>query len=295
MPDVSAGLIPAAGIILLMLLKGGKKKKPGQVCPPFDWYDEDIDRAISDGIEAGICTVGELTSNVVGYVYPKTPDGKAIDWPKSQPWVPPAASTEAVQCIWDEVSDRVRERIDALPEGSCGPPPAPSDVIKPYLAKPGKPRPGTFYQIRRGDNLTKLVRTAMNLPSGHKQVAPSIRCVTGSGWNQTYYGTPWDPDNKLFPKYTAVDTDDGLMVIAKAFLPRHQNALSEMYAGRYPERSIDESKAGGPLGIQGANSYGLVWFPVMRIIEGQLACPDGVWPDGRPKTEPPPDVLKMLK
>jgi hypothetical protein len=277
-----------------MLLGKKKKSKNGEPCPPFAWLDDEVDQAISAGIEAGICTTGELTANVCGFVYPKTPDGRTVAWPKTTPWVPPAEENESVQCIWDEVSDRVMERLESLPEGACGPPLQPSDVIKPYLAKPGKPRPGTFYQIRKGDNLSKLVRSAMNLGPGHKLAAPSLRCTTSSQWNLTYYGTPWDPDNKLFPRYTATDTEEGLMVISKAFLPRHQNALSEMYSGRLPERAIDDSMAGRPLGLQGANSYGLLWFPVMRIIDGQLACPDGTWPDGRSKTEPPPEVLKML-
>jgi hypothetical protein len=278
----------------MLLLSKKKKKRPGEICPPFEWLEEEIDLAITAGIDAGICTVGELTAATADVVYPKFPDGKLVGWPKAPPWVPPMGANEAVQCIWDELEDRVRERLDALPEGACAPPENPSDVIKPFVSRPKRPRWGTFYQIVNRDLLINLVKAALGTREGDPLNAPAVRCVTSSEWNLTYYGTPWDPANELFPRWSSVQTDEGRQVISKAFLPRHENALAEMYAGRYPERAIDNTMAGNSLGIPGANSYGLLWFPVTRVLEGTLVCPDGNWPDGRPKTEPPPEILAVL-
>jgi len=293
---LTGGAVPVIGIVLLLMFAGGKKKKKEQPsCPPFMWLDEEIDQAIVAGLDADICEAGELTANVADVIYPMTPEGTKINWPKAPPWQPPANAPEGVVCLWGDIMDRVNEHLANLPPGVCeGPGPNPQDIVRPYIAKPGKPEPGKFYRIQKGDNLTTIARKAMNLPSGDPLVAQVIRCITGSEWDLLYYGTPWDPSNKLFPKYTAVDVDGVLMVIGKAFLPRHQNAMTEMYNGRLPERTIDETEKGNPLGVPNASSYGMPWIPMMKIQDGVLLCPDGNWEDGRPKTEPPPEVIGVL-
>jgi hypothetical protein len=294
---ITGGAVPVIGIVLLLMFAGGKKKKKEQPsCPPFTWLDEEIDQAIVAGIDADICEAGELAANVADVIYPMTPGGQKIDWPKAPPWRPPGDADESVVCIWGDIMDRVNEHLENLPPGACeGPGPTPQEVIKPYVARPGKPEPGKFYRIQKGDNLTMIARKALGLPSGHKLVAQVIRCITGSEWNLTYAGTPWDPSNKSFPKYTAADVDGELMVIGKAFLPRHQDHLTEMYNGRLPERAIDETMKGNPLGLPHANSYFMPWIPMMVIEEGVLLCPEDNWEDGRPQTEPPPEILEMLE
>jgi hypothetical protein len=291
---IDAGAIPLVGIVLMLMFGGKKKKRPAVSCPPFEWQGEQVDLAISAGIESGICTVGELTANVADAVYPKAPDGKTVAWPKDTPWVPPKTADDAAACLWDEIEDRVRARLEALPPDACVPAVDPAEVIRPFIARPGDPRPGTFYRIQKGDNITAIARKVSGLRSGHPLVAPTIRCITSSDWNDEFYGTPWDSANKLFPKYTAVMKDNQFRVIGKAFLPRHQNAVSEMYSGRMPERTIDNTKAGNKLGVSGANSYGTLWIPVLRIQDDTLICPEGNWADGRPKTEPPPEVIEAL-
>jgi hypothetical protein len=70
-----------------------------------------------------------------------------------------------------------------------------------------------------------------------------------------------------------------------------------MFSGREPERTIDDSMKGNKLpgADAGTSSYGTLWIPQMRVVQGSLVCPDGNWQDGRPKTEPPPEVLEILE
>lgn len=286
--------------IVLMLMFGKKRKKgagePERGCPPFEWDADRIDGAIAAGIEAQICNPAELTANLGSLLYPKKPDGTAVAWPKQPPYAPPAGD-EQVACLWNDLEDRVREILDDLPDDAC-PEKTPADVIGPLISRPGAPKPGTFYRISQTDGrtLTKIAKDIFNLNAGNPLTEKVIRCITSSGWNLTYYGTPYDPDNKLFPKYTSVKTDDGPMVLAKGFLPRHQDAISEMFSGREPDRTIDDTKKGNKLpgAPAGTSSYGTLWIPQMRVVQGSLVCPDGNWEDGRPKTEPPPEVLEVL-
>jgi hypothetical protein len=300
---ITGGAVPVIGIVLLLMFAGGKKKKGAKPsCPPFTWLDEEIDQAIVAGIDADICEAGELTANVADVIYPMTPDGAKIDWPKTPPWRPPADAAESVVCIWGDIMDRVNEHLANLPPGACeGPGPTPQEIIRPYIARPGKPEPGKFYRLRKGDTFSWLTGYLANR-LGLANKVPVMHCITDSEWNLTYYGTPWDPNGpksasgKLhWPKYTAVDVDNVLMVMMTAFYPRHQNAMSEMYNGRLPERAIDSSEKGRSIGVPNSSSYGMLWIPMMAAEDGVLLCPEDNWEDGRPQTEPPPEILELLE
>lgn len=296
---IDAGAIPLIGIVF-MLMFGGKKKKKGPAgvsCPPFEWQPEQVDLAISAGIESGICTVGELTANVADAVYPTAPNGQRVNWPKETPWVPPVTAEGEAACLWDEIEDRVRERLEGLPPDACVPPVDPPEIIMPFISNPGKPRSGTFYQIRLNDPrdmLSWVARTVIGTRPGDKLNAPVIRCITASDWNLNLYGTPYDSESRTFKRYTAVMVDGDPVVISKSFLPRNENAKEAMFAGRMPQRTIAFDKAGSKLGIPNANSYGFIWIPVMRVVDDVLVCPEGEWSDGRSKSEPPPEVMAAI-
>jgi hypothetical protein len=175
-----------------------------------------------------------------------------------------------------------------------GPELDPAEIVRPLIARSGRPQSGRFYQIRKFDQLVWLAAKVLGVSEDHKYVIPALRCITFSDWNAALYGTKWDPDNPLFRKEKSILKDGQFTVLDKAFFPRHQNALSEMLAGRMPQRTIDNTQEGNPLGAPGANSFGMLWIPVMRLQGDALLCPEGEWPDGRLQSEPPPEVMAVL-
>ncbi len=298
MPIDPTGIIPIGVVLMISSLVKRRRKRlrskvvgPTNECPPFPWLSPQVDDAIQKGIEAEMCTLGELSSNVARAVYPETPDGREIDWPRVDPWILPPTEANAIHCLWDRIKIRVNAHLAVLEDTLCpdpGPGVKPSDVIGPWISP--VPQVGRWYKIQSGDDLPAIARDLFNLNRGNPLIAHIIRCITASSWNLEYYGTPWDPDNKLFPFYTSVETSDGRMVISHAFMPRHEDAIAAMFEGRLPARTIT------PDGRGGSGTWGTIWIPDMTITKGgDLLCPSGEWGDGTSKSEPPPQALEVLE
>jgi hypothetical protein len=195
--------------------------------------------------------------------------------------------------------------LDAM----CPPPHplSPADVVGPWISDGVEP--GRFYRVRSGDNPTNVARRLMRFLTdsdsnfvGHPLTDDVIRAMIGA-WNLTYFGAipavrdktcgTFESEREPTP-YWAVGTPDGPREITQAFCPKHEDAVEAMFAGRLPNRTIDER---GDVVVGGPKTWGVLWVPAMemKLEDGDWALYAGAkWSDGSTMGAPPPEVLEVL-
>ncbi len=190
-------------------------------------------------------------------------------------------------------------KADEVPEPTPDDETNAQDVLDALLAD--TPTPGKFYKIVQGDNLTKIVRAALDkaVPgrgSGGDDSQTRVRymkCVSGGGWNRGLYGIQGDFTDG-FPGYTSPDS----MSIRSAFFPDHDNAISAILNKKMPDRGDLRRSGAGYSGGRG-NSYGLLWLPAVNketLAEFQEPqCEQQKWPDDTSAMEPPAMLFKLFE
>ncbi len=289
------GVIVGGSLLALFMGKGGKKKKkkpagPASNCPPLPWLDpEEVAALVAEGAKEGVRGVMPFVSYCARHLYPTKADGTPISWPTKAPFVLPVGTDGALVCRWEELRTMI-EGMEIPLEVDPKPGDIISDLIKPF------PLPGYFYQIKNGDTLEKIVKSALNsaragMGNGFQKRLRYIKqCVNvGQKWNLRLYGSTMS--SKAFPEYYLTDGQG----MAAAFLPRHQNALAAVLAGKYPARAI--SASGGKLPGMSQNIWGMIWLPPLDEAAMEMNEPvcAGTWEDGSPTTDPPPALLGLLQ
>ncbi len=298
-PFTAVGGTLVGASVLALLFGGGKKKKkkkkadePTSHCPPLPWLNpEVVSSLVTQGIGEGVKGLMPFVSYVARHLYPTRADGSPIPWPTKTPFVLPADFDGALVCRWEELRDMITE-LEIPLEVDPKPGDVISDLIKTY------PLPGYFYQIKNGDTLESIVRSALNSAaagvgqSSKKRLAYIKQCINKSAkWNLKLYGS--SASSKAFPSYYLTD-GQGMLA---AFLPRHQRAMPAILAGHYPKRAITPS--GGKIAGLSENAWALLWLPPLDEDSlqkfGEPICAAGTWSDGSPMTDPPPQLLSLLK
>lgn len=305
-------IIVPAGVLLVAFLMGKRRRRRKRTepeCSPFPWLGEDVDIATRAGVEAGICVDRELAAHVADVVYPVDMNDRKISWPKSAPWQLPASEPSAVQCLWDRIIIRVQRMLAVELDDQCPPPGAldPVDVVAPWISEDIEP--GRFYRIRSGDNPTTVARRLMQFMTqsgstfvGHPLTDDVMRAMIGD-WNLDYFGSipavrdkvcgTFEEEREPTP-YWAIGTPDGPRDITQAFCPKHEDAIEAMFAGRLPNRTIDER---GDVVVGGPKTWGVLWVPAMEMLmeDGEFVLYTGAtWSDGSTMGAPPPEVLEVL-
>jgi hypothetical protein len=144
--------------------------------------------------------------------------------------------------------------LEGIPAGE--PPPAdfqPMDSadVDGLLFKYMSPDPvggGVLYQVRWGDNLSKLARR-VGVPDD--QVVTYIQRITAVVANLSHYGTPLSQSNN-WPSYYAVDVEGKSepYTLFHALLPRNDDFVAKLEAGQEPV-----GWTGSPTG-----RYGVLWL-----------------------------------
>lgn len=289
-------ILPAVPIVLAMWAffggsnkaKAKPKKDTPSNCPPLPALsDADLGAAFDAGVKAGVKGLLPMTSYVARALYSKRDDGSAIPWPTQLPYVLPVNLDGSLVCRWNEI----RSRLADLPVPES-PAPTPGEILSELLSD--FPLPGKLYQIKSGDNLSTIVRKALNnlVPgageAGSARMAYLLNCINVSEWNRSRYGSTRSNNN--FPK-TYFTNGLGL---AAAFLPRNADATAAILAGKLPARTIKPN--GDPAG--GGSKFGMLWLPPVVAEDltkfAQPTCAGTSWPDGSSTIEPPPEFLALL-
>jgi hypothetical protein len=283
------------GVVALIAWLGRRKpKKKGPTvvskCPPFPALDLDaVKDAVGVGIEQGVKGMMPMTSFVAYRIHPEYPDGTAAKWPKEPPYVFGVDFDGAAVCRWEEIRGALEE-LD-IPEVIDDPLDVISDLILDY------PLPGHFYQIKPGDNLSTLVRSALNAEvagagqNNQSRLNYMKLCMNvGTKWNKLLYGS--SRTSNVFPAMYLTNGSG----LAAAFLPRHANVLQAVANKQMPKRTIlpNGNKIAGAEG----SSHALLWFPPISKDDlaqnGIVTCAPFNWDDGTSTIDPPPQLLNLL-
>lgn len=289
---LTAGGVGAIVMIILAATRKKKKKPPAVTskCPPFPPLELDaVKDAVEVGIGQGVKGMMPMTSFVAYRIHPTYPDGSAAKWPKEPPFVFGPDFDGAAVCRWEEIRS-VLEELD-IPVVIDDPIDIISDLILDY------PKPGHFYQIKSGDNLSTLVRQALNNEvagagqNNQSRLNYMKMCMNvGEKWNKKTYGS--SRTSQAFPAMYLTDGSG----LAAAFLPRHANVLQHVANGKMPPRTIlpNGNKIAGAEG----SSFALLWFPPISRDDleqnGVVTCAPFNWDDGSSTIDPPPQLLNLL-
>lgn len=171
----------------------------------------------------------------------------------------------------------------------------PQDVLDEILSD--DPTTAKFYQIKQGDNLSTIVRNALNraVPGAGDDDQTRIRymkCISSSDWNRELYGVSGD-HTENFPRYTSPDD----VYIRSSFYPKHDNAISAILNRNVPNRG-GLVRSGNSYSGGGGSSYGMLWLPAVNnatLAEFQEPqCGEQKWPDGESAMEPPVMLFKLF-
>lgn len=162
---------------------------------------------------------------------------------------------------------------------------SPAEVIDAYMSNDPVLGGGVLLSINNTHSSPSYVaRHVLGVSAGHPAIDDYIRAMANESYNLGAYGTPWDPDNKNQPKYTAVDVNGEPWVIAKAWLPRHLDNAARMRAGLEPLRNIDETEKGNPIDPS-FKDYGDIWLPRAHVENNELVIDDEI---------PPPELRELM-
>lgn len=286
-------LIPA-GALLLALAFGSKKasaksRTPSGPCKGLGPITTElVEAAATPQWDAGV-RGGALTSAVAQTMFPAGP------WPLQDPWVVPADAPEKWACAWAEIT-RILVELGLGDPGTDGP--SPGKVLGELIKT--NPTPGHFYKIKTGstaqqrDNLSKIARRALNsVVSGAGDSAQNrlqyIYCMTSSpAWNLPLYGAKYT--SSQVPALYSVNG----YTLARAFMPWHEDAITEVQNGRMPTSMVEEDGSR----ISGGSTLGLLWLPPVSeedLRNGVVTCGPFNWDDGTSSINPPPQLLNLLE
>lgn len=285
------------GIGIMALLAFGRKKKKKKPeppkdskCPPFPPLDmEALKDAVEQAIAAKLTGVMPITSFVAYKLHPTYPDGTVAKWPSEPPYTFGPDFDGAAVCRWEEIRSVITE-LD-IPQKPEDPIEVISDLILDY------PLPGHFYQVKKGDSLSSLVRQALNnfvAGAGEKSQSRlnymKICMNTGEKWNKKLYGST--RTTNIFP---AMYLTNGIG-LAAAFLPRNAHVLQAVANGKMPARTILPN--GNKIAGADGSELGLLWFPPVAKEDleqnGLVTCAPFTWDDGSSTIDPPPQLLNLL-
>lgn len=178
-------------------------------------------------------------------------------------------------------------------------------VLEPGIDEPGPGAPaelvdslagsyidGKFHRTESGDSINAVVTKTLNKISAGRGNEPQMigalrRLLNRSQWNRDLFGEPMPQDNYAF---------EG-QAINRFALGKHENTIEVMELGFFPVRNIDANgKRIGP-----SLNWGDPWVPPLNhqaVIDGvadENLLLAGVWEDGTPATEPPPELMAVLE
>ena len=166
---------------------------------------------------------------------------------------------------------------------------APPTVAPGYVAGliSASPAPGRFYQVKVGDTISDIVRSALNAYQGGLGDLGTTRlafihCATaGPRWNRHLYASDYVTEG--FPAMYAVDG----RTLARAFWDWHDDAPTALTVGRWPRRRVEQ----GGARIPGGQRYALLWMPT---IDG-FVFHEGAWLPVCADLDPPAILLDTLR
>lgn len=156
------------------------------------------------------------------------------------------------------------------------------------------PRPGFLYPVMTGDTMPRVVKQALDSigPSTDRMRQEYSWNIVSGRYNRETYGTP--SSTKSYPsKYIAPGINLGIRV---AFLPRNEDAIVAMRAGRLPRMTVDP-RTGAPR-VEGAKSRGLIWLPPVdesSFKAGIVTCKSHLWEDGSSTIDIDPELRSYLE
>lgn len=169
--------------------------------------------------------------------------------------------------------------------------PTPAQVLNPLVS--ATPRPGRFYQvIANGPNASGnngVLAQALNSVAPGRGSNAQLRLAyldhMTRGWNLIYSRNVPTGDWPALYNFRGVN-------LGPAWLPRNDNAVAAIVAGRMPQRTIAANGAASG----GGSSYGLLWLPDIDAEELQQAAALRIKdrPDGSDPYMPPPELLNLL-
>ena len=320
-------IVPIAGLGLLLMLLGGKKKPKTASLPtgggrgpwlePVPLPQTDADR---DLIAETICECWSKQAAQGLYMDgPQLLDCLAETMHPNVPWPPQEGDHETVFAAWQIFVDILGDwssLTDDEKEAACAeltavggiaqPPQQPSVGLDPVDQgqDPGElldilisntPSPGHFYRIKSGDTMAQIARGALNsvIPgSGENGNArlDYIYCMSsGAAWNVELYGST--RTTQVYPELYSING----LTLAVAFLPYHENPIAAIMETRPPERGADGE--GNKISGVGS-SYGMIWLPPVdpQVLanEGEPTCGAVNWSDGSSSIDPPPEFFALV-
>lgn len=166
----------------------------------------------------------------------------------------------------------------------------PTDAVVEGLI--GEYEDAAFHNTLANDSIDRVVLRTLNKIDPGAASSNSLfqglrRLLNQSEWNRKYYGENMPNDPYRF---------EG-QAVNRFASPKHEDAVGVMRTGFFPKRNIN---ANGTRIGQDAK-WGDLWIPALNHVavkarqgnpEILLAPP---WSDGRPATEPPPELLAVLR
>ncbi len=149
------------------------------------------------------------------------------------------------------------------------------DIVGPWLSD--VPMARRFYTVKQGNTLRGVARVALGVNYAHPGINPAMRCIAGTAWNLSLYGTPCDPNQEPCQDSVPVEGETLEWDIRQGFLPSHVNAVAAMFTGVMPERVIGyEPQSQG----QTTGNYGTLWIPAMSYNDetGEVICEGDIPP-----------------
>lgn len=197
--------------------------------------------------------------------------------------------------VWLYATDADKKLDDANKPGQLNPgkddpgPGAPSEMIEEFS---GTFEDGKFHQTQSGNSIAGTAYQVVKKIAPSQADSPGVvgavrRILNMSEFNRTYFGEPRPDDNYAV---------EGVAINAFA-MPKHEDTIGVMKLGFLPIRNIDaDGKRIGP-----STEWGDPWIPALNHEAVQAGATDpalllaGVWEDGTPATEPPPEVFAVLE
>jgi len=156
------------------------------------------------------------------------------------------------------------------------------------------PTPGFLYQIRQGDNPSKVGQSLV-ASTGKGSVQQWLRCITQGRYNWFTYAT-----NASTNGFGAGRVSNVWGRINAAFLPAHENVAAAVAAGRLPQRTIAWTTTNDPndgininntqpkptaFDVLGPKGYGRIYIPDAGELMPQCPPFDGALANPMPLLE----------
>ena len=297
---VALGLGIAAYLVTRPAKAKGKKSKPKAECPPFRKIDvAKVNEIAKEAVKNGMKGIERVAAEVLVTLYAVDPEtNQVIEWPTEPPYLLPAEAPNHYPCLFAAVVAVLTELEPPIPASPVEPI-NPAVIFNELIAT--TPTPGKYFKIKKGwifagKGIKSILYQAVKKVSAAGANSAKLRmdyldCInSGPAWNMRFYGSP--KTTNTFPSQYLTNG----IGMRDAFMPWHDDAISEIVNGRMPVRRIDD--LGGKL-PGGDGAYGLLWLPPIDtdnlVNFSTISCAPFNWPDGSSSIDPPPELLDLLE